>query len=75
MNVEGELFETNSLRVEQKKDLIYTDEFVTITQKKRIISGYGMRANQRLTRYTILKTQGVIPLDDDNADSTQVNDL
>jgi hypothetical protein len=34
-----------------------------------------MRANQRLTRYTILKTQGVIPLDDVNADSTQVNDL
>jgi LPS export ABC transporter protein LptC len=75
MNVEGELFETNSLRVEQKKDLIYTDEFVKITQKKRIISGYGMRANQRLTRYTILKTQGVIPLDENNADSTQVNDL
>lgn len=63
-NVNGEYFETNKLIVEQRKDLIHTDDYVKITQKERIISGKGMRSNQRLTRYTILQTQGIIPIDD-----------
>lgn len=77
MNVDGEIFETHSLQVEQKEDLIHTDEFVRITQKERIISGIGMRSNQRLTRYTILQTQGIIPIDDEDSDvdTTQVSPL
>lgn len=64
-NVDNEYFETDKLIVEQKKDLIYTDQFVRVIQKERIITGIGMRANQRLTRYTIEKTQGIIPLDEE----------
>lgn len=65
-NVEGEYFETNSLTVLQKKDLIYTHEFVKITQKNTVLTGIGMRSNSKLTLYTINKVQGVIPLDEDN---------
>lgn len=63
-NVDNEYFESDKLIVEQRKDLIYTDEFVKVTQKDRVITGVGMRANQRLTRYVIEKTQGIIPLDE-----------
>ena len=63
-NVDNEYFETNKLVVEQRKDSIYTDQFVKVTQKDRVITGIGMRSNQRLTRYVIEKTQGIIPIDE-----------
>ena len=69
-NMEGEVFETDELIVLQKSDLIYTHKPVKITQKERIITGIGMRANQRLTRYTIEKTQGVIVIDEDEPTPT-----
>ncbi len=64
-NVDNEYFETNKLILEQQKDSIYTDQFVRVTQKDRVIEGVGMRANQRLSRYVIEKIQGIIPLDDE----------
>ncbi len=64
-NVDGDVFETEELIVLQKSDLIYTDKPVKITQKERIVTGVGMRANQSLTRYTIEKTQGVILVDEE----------
>ena len=65
VNVEGEKFETEILYVHQKEDRIFTDKFVRITQEDKIITGIGMESNQRLTKYTILKPQGIIPLDDE----------
>lgn len=64
MNLDGERFESEKLFVEQKKDRIYTDRFVTIIQKERIINGIGLESNQRLTKYTILEPQGIIPIDE-----------
>lgn len=71
-NVNDEYFETDKLIVEQRNDLIHTDQFVKVIQKERIITGIGMRSNQRLTRYVIEKTQGIIPLDekDEEADAS-----
>lgn len=65
VNVEGEKFETEILYVHQKKDRIFTDKFVKITQKDKIITGIGMESNQRLTKYKVLKPQGIIPLDEE----------
>ena len=67
VNVEGEQFESEILYVHQKDDRIFTDKFVKITQKDKIITGIGMESNQRLTKYKILKPQGIIPLDDDES--------
>ena len=73
MNVEGEHFESELLIVSQNEDRVYTDKFIKITQKKRIINGTGFESNQTLSRYTILNPQGVFPLEDneESADSTQ----
>ena len=65
VNVEGEKFESEILYVHQKEDRIFTDKFVKITQKDKIITGIGMESNQRLTKYKILKPQGIIPLDEE----------
>ena len=65
VNVEGERFETEILYVHQKEDRIFTDKFVRITQEDKIITGLGMESNQRLTKYTVLKPQGIIPLDEE----------
>ena len=65
INVEGEKFESEILYVHQKEDRIFTDKFVKITQEDKIITGIGMESNQRLTKYRVLKPQGIIPLDED----------
>ena len=65
INVEGEKFESEILYVYQKEDRIFTDKFVKITQEDKIITGIGMESNQRLTKYKVLKPQGIIPLDED----------
>lgn len=70
VNVEGEKFESEILYVHQKEDRIYTDKYVTVTQKDKIITGIGMESNQRLTKYKILKPQGVFPLDEEESEST-----
>ncbi len=65
VNVEGEKFESEILYVHQKEDRIFTDKFVKITQEDKIITGIGMESNQRLTKYKVLKPQGIIPLDEE----------
>ena len=65
VNVDGERFESDILYVHQKEDRIFTDKYVKITQEDKIITGLGMESNQRLTKYTVLKPQGIIPLDED----------
>lgn len=65
VNIEGERFESEILYVHQKEDRIFTDKFVKITQEDKIITGLGMESNQRLTKYTVLKPQGIIPLDEE----------
>ena len=64
-NVHDECFETDKLIAEPRNDKIYTDQFVKVTQKDRIITGVGMHSNKNLTRYVIEKTQGVISLDEE----------
>ena len=65
VNVDGEKFESEILYVHQKEDRIFTDKYVKITQEDKIITGIGMESNQRLTKYTVLKPQGIIPLDEE----------
>lgn len=65
VNEKGERFESERLILEQKQDRIYTDKNVKITQKDKIINGVGLESNQRLSKYTILKPTGIIPLDDE----------
>lgn len=68
-NMDGEQFETELLYIDQKRDRIYTDRNITITQSDKIINGVGFESNRRLTQYTVLNPTGIIPFDDDNSPS------
>lgn len=77
-NVNGEHFETQELFWSQKKERVYSDSAITITQpptaaaieakgqnaKGTIIKGVGFESNQQMTKYTIRKPTGIFPIDD-----------
>ncbi|MDL2241938.1 LPS export ABC transporter periplasmic protein LptC [Bacteroidales bacterium OttesenSCG-928-L03] len=60
-NLEGESFETQELFWDQKErpesqNAIYTDKFVRIEQKDKIVTSVGLRSNQSMTRYTLFES-------------------
>lgn len=63
MNYEGNHFATQQLFWDQNTERIYSDSLITIEQADRIIIGEGFESNQSMTRYTIRKTRGIIPVD------------
>ncbi|MCD7973490.1 MAG: LPS export ABC transporter periplasmic protein LptC [Candidatus Azobacteroides sp.] len=63
-NLQGEKFDTQELYWDQKKEKIYSDKFIQIEQKDRIITGIGFDSNQSITIYTIRKPQGIFTLEE-----------
>jgi LPS export ABC transporter protein LptC len=61
-NVDGEIFDTQLLFWDQKKRNVYSDSTIRIQQDNQIIIGRGFESNQDFTKYTIRKTEGVIPV-------------
>ncbi|MDR1729971.1 MAG: LPS export ABC transporter periplasmic protein LptC [Prevotellaceae bacterium] len=64
VNLEGEQFECNQLFWNEVSERVYSDSMIRITQKDKIIIGYGFESNQSLTRYVIRKPEGVFPLEE-----------
>ena len=52
---EGIKLETSSLRWDPQKRKIVTDDFVKITKKKDVITGYGLEADEELKHLVIKK--------------------
>ena len=52
---EGIKLETSSLRWDPQKRKIVTDDFVKITKKKDVITGYGLEADEELEHLVIKK--------------------
>lgn len=52
---EGIKLETQSLRWDPESAKIVTDDFVTITKDKDVITGYGLEADQELKHFVIKK--------------------
>ena len=52
---EGVKLETESLRWDPEGAKIVTDDFVTITKDKDVITGYGLEADQELKHFKIKK--------------------
>ena len=50
---EGIKLETQSLRWDPESAKIVTDDFVTITKDKDVITGYGLEADQELKHFVI----------------------
>ena len=65
VNLEGEQFECNQLFWDENTEKVYSDDSIKITQKDKIIKGYGFESNQSLTRYTIRRPIGIFPLSEE----------
>jgi len=64
INELGERLDTEHLIWDQKKEIIYSNEFVKITTKDEVLMGYGFESNQNFTKFKIKNIQGTIAIDD-----------
>ncbi len=64
VNFEGNLINTELLFWDMTKHRIYSDKFIKITTKKQIITGVGFESNEDFSKYTILKINGIIELEE-----------
>lgn len=60
INEAGDKLETELLFWDQKKELIYTDRFVKITNEDQIVQGFGFESDPRLTRRKIKNVSATI---------------
>ena len=66
VNMEGELFECDQLFWDENTEKVYSDSKIKITQKDKIITGYGFESNQALTKYVIRNPEGIFPLSEED---------
>ncbi|MBD3233057.1 MAG: LPS export ABC transporter periplasmic protein LptC [candidate division Zixibacteria bacterium] len=55
INEDGTKLETESLRWDPSTDKIVTDDFVKVTRGKDILTGYGLRTDQKMENIEILR--------------------
>ncbi len=60
-NVAKEKFLTNQLFWDQKNHTVYSDSFIHIEKPDRTLEGYGFKANERMTSYSIKRVSGIFP--------------
>ncbi|MCQ2334632.1 MAG: LPS export ABC transporter periplasmic protein LptC [Paludibacteraceae bacterium] len=65
LNLEGETFESPEMWWSQKEERVYTDKQIYIHRANSIIYGVGFESNQTMTKYTIRRPTGVIPVEDE----------
>lgn len=61
----GELFLTQQLFWDQRRNRLYSDSFIHIETPDRMLEGHGFESNDRLTKYTIRRPTGIFPVDED----------
>lgn len=71
VNEKGEQLSTEELIWDERKSLIYSEKFVKITTDNEVIYGEGLEADERMTRYKILKPQGTLKLKMDDAETNE----
>ncbi len=76
-NAQGDTLKTEHLIYEENKDLIHTEEFVTIISADKIITGTGLTSDISLQNWKIKNPKGTIYISVNNenkqTDSTQIN--
>ncbi|WP_187263395.1 LPS export ABC transporter periplasmic protein LptC [Pontibacter beigongshangensis] len=58
-----EKIETEELFWDKNRDKIYTDKFVKITTDSEVITGYGLRTNQKFSPWVMTKVTGSFALE------------
>ena len=61
----GELFLTQQLFWDQRRNRLYSDSFIHIETQERMLEGHGFESNDRLTKYSIRKPTGIFPVAED----------
>ena len=61
----GELFLTQQLFWDQRRNRLYSDSFIHIETPDRMLEGHGFESNDRLTRYSIRRPTGIFPVSED----------
>lgn len=59
-NAQGDTLKTEHLIWEEKKEIIYTEEFVKIIRTDQIITGIGFTSDQKLQNWKIKNPKGAI---------------
>lgn len=59
-NAQGDTLKTEHLIWEEKKEIIYTEEFVRIIRTDQIITGIGFTSDQKLQNWKIKNPKGTI---------------
>ena len=82
VNTLRDSFLTTQLFWDQFNQKVYSDSFIHIVRSDRIIEGYGFNSNQNMTRYTVNRPTGIIPVErpgeqagERPADTTQAPDI
>ena len=65
INEKGDQLNTEHLIWDERKEKLFSDEFVKITTKDEIIFGNGFEANQDFTKYKIFNIKGTITLNNE----------
>jgi LPS export ABC transporter protein LptC len=66
INAKGDTLRTEELNYDTKKDLIYTDKFVSIKKGDQYITGTGgFKSDAQMTKWTFMKTQGHVYMQDE----------
>ena len=61
----GELFLTQQLFWDQRRNRLYSDSFIHIETPDRMLEGHGFESNDRLTKYSIRRPTGIFPVSED----------
>ena len=61
-NIVGEELETEKLIWDQRREMIYTDNFIKIKTQDEILYGNGFESNQNFTRYRIKNLKGRVSI-------------
>lgn len=66
-NLEGEIFDTDTLFWNQDTERVWSDAFIRIEKANgTVITGYGFTSNQQFTDYRIRRTQGIFPIEEND---------
>lgn len=60
----GELFLTQQLFWDQRRNKLYSDSFIHIETPDRMLEGLGFESNDQLTKYSIRRPTGIFPVNE-----------
>lgn len=64
LNANDEVILTQQLFWDQSLRKVYSDSFIHIERKDRILEGFGFKSNERMTVYELERPMGIFPVEE-----------